>query len=58
MGQKGPALPHRLYNVVQEGCLLCSPHLLNENVCYAKIIIKSILKMTFLLKTLETKKVF
>jgi hypothetical protein len=39
------------------GCYSCSPEdLLNKNVSYTYIIIKSILKMTFLMKTSETKK--
>jgi hypothetical protein len=39
------------------GCYLYDPEdLLNKNMSYTKIIIKSILKMTFLMKTYETKK--
>jgi hypothetical protein len=39
------------------GCYLYSPEdLLNKNVSYTSIIIKSVLKMTFLIKTSETKK--
>jgi hypothetical protein len=39
------------------GCYLYGPeNLLNKNVSYTLIIIKSILKMTFLMKTSETKK--
>jgi hypothetical protein len=40
------------------GCYLYGPEdLLNKNVSYTYITIKSILKMTFLMKTTETKSV-
>jgi hypothetical protein len=39
------------------GCYLYGPEdLLNKNVSYTSIIIKSIIKITFLMKTSETKK--
>jgi hypothetical protein len=39
------------------GCYPYGPEdLLNKNMSYTQIIIKSILKMTFLIKTSETKK--
>jgi hypothetical protein len=39
------------------GCFLCSPEdLLNKNVNYTHILIKGLLKITFLWKTPETKK--
>jgi hypothetical protein len=41
-----------------KGCYLYGPEdLLSKNVSYIYIIIKSILKMTFLMKTSESKKI-
>jgi hypothetical protein len=51
--------PCTLHSPVGEGggCYLYGPEdLLNKNMSYTKIIIKSILKMIFLMKTSETKK--
>jgi hypothetical protein len=57
-GWKEPVLPHPLHSTVgwrgRGECFLCSPEdLLIKNVKFAYIIIKSTLKITFLLQTHE-----
>jgi hypothetical protein len=57
--KRATILPHPLHSPVrgdgEGGCYLYGPEdLLNKNVSYTYIIIKSILKMPFLMKTSES----